>query len=125
MGLRQRQGHDGASRLEARRRSGNALKDRKIDAFMFVAGGPRPRPSRTWPASPGMKMVLIGPRPCRRERFAAKYGPGLLDLQPSPKGHLSPTRKRPNKVAAVWNIMAVRERFFPEDLRLQAHQADA
>ena len=91
--------------------SANALKDKKIDAFMFVAGVPTSAITDV-AASPGLKMLLID-HDHTVPKMIAKYGPaystGLI-----PKGSY-PNQDKDNKVAAVWNIMAVREDF-PEDL---------
>ena len=91
--------------------SANALKDKKIDAFMFVAGVPTSAITDV-AASPGLKMLLID-HDHTVPKMVAKYGPaystGLI-----PKGSY-PNQDKDNKVAAVWNIMAVRDDF-PEDL---------
>jgi TRAP transporter TAXI family solute receptor len=91
--------------------SANALKDKKIDAFMFVAGIPTAAITDV-AASPGLKMLLID-HDHAVPNMIAKHGPaystGLI-----PKGSY-PNQDKDNKVAAVWNIMAVREDF-PEDL---------
>ena len=91
--------------------SGNALKDKKIDAFMFVAGVPTSAITDV-AASPGMKMLLIDHDhavPKMIEKFGPAYAPAVI-----PKGSY-PNQDKESKVAAVWNIMAVREDF-PEDL---------
>jgi uncharacterized protein len=91
--------------------SANALKDKKIDAFMFVAGVPTSAITDV-AASPGMKMLLIDHDhavPKMIEKFGPAYAPAVI-----PKGSY-PNQDKESKVAAVWNIMAVREDF-PEDL---------
>ena len=91
--------------------SANALKDKKVDAFMFVAGVPTSAITDV-AASPGMKMVLVD-HDHTVAKMAAKYGPAY-NTALIPKGSY-PNQDKDNKVAAVWNIMAVREDF-PEDL---------
>ena len=89
----------------------NALKDKKIDAFMFVAGVPTSAITDV-AASPGLKMVMID-HDFLVDKIRAKYGPvystGLI-----PKGAY-PSLEKENKTAAVWNIMSVVEDF-PEEL---------
>jgi TRAP transporter TAXI family solute receptor len=91
--------------------SANALKDKKIDAFMFVAGVPTSAITDV-AASPGLKMVMID-HDFLVDKIRAKYGPvystGLI-----PKGAY-PNLDKENKTAAVWNIMSVVEDF-PEEL---------
>jgi hypothetical protein len=91
--------------------SANALKDKKIDAFMFVAGVPTSAITDV-AASPGLKMVMID-HDFLVDKIRAKYGPvystGLI-----PKGAY-PSLEKENKTAAVWNIMSVVEDF-PEEL---------
>lgn len=91
--------------------SGNALKDKKIEGFMFVAGIPTSAITDV-AASPGMKMVLID-HDHVVDKVVAKYGP-VYSTGVIPKGTY-PNQDKDNKVAAVWNIMAVRDDF-PEDL---------
>jgi uncharacterized protein len=91
--------------------SANALKDKKIDAFMFVAGVPTSAITDV-AASPGMKMLLIDHDqavPKMIEKYGPSYAPAVI-----PKGSY-PNQERESKVAAVWNIMVVRDDF-PEDL---------
>jgi hypothetical protein len=94
--------------------SANALKDRKIDAFMFVVGVPTSAITDV-AASPGMKMMLID-HDHTVDKIRAKYGPvyssGII-----PKGGY-PNQDKESKVATVWNIMSVVEDF-PEDLAYQ------
>jgi TRAP transporter TAXI family solute receptor len=91
--------------------SGNALKDRKIDAFMFVAGVPTSAITDV-AASPGLKMLLIDHDEAVA-KMTAKYGPAYAPAV-IPKGSY-PGQEKESKVIAVWNIMTVREDF-PEDL---------
>ena len=91
--------------------SANALKDKKIDAFMFVAGVPTAAITDV-AASPGLKMLLID-HDHTVAKMVEKYGPAYAPAV-IPKGSY-PNQDKDNKVAAVWNIMAVREDF-PEDL---------
>jgi uncharacterized protein len=91
--------------------SGNALKDKKIDAFMFVAGVPTSAITDV-AATPGVKMLLIDHDqavPKMVEKYGASYASALI-----PKGSY-PNQDKDNKVAATWNIMAVRDDC-PEDL---------
>ena len=91
--------------------SGNALKDKKIDAFMFVAGVPTSAITDV-AASPGMKMLLVDHDqavPKMVEKYGPSYAPTVI-----PKGSY-PNQDKESKVAATWNIMAVRDDF-PEDL---------
>src|SRR5262245_16804289 len=90
--------------------SGNALKDRKIDAFMFVAGVPTSAITDV-AASPGMKMVLID-HDHVVTKVIKKYGPAYSTAV-IPKGSY-PNQEKDNRVASVWNIMAVREDFSPD-----------
>jgi uncharacterized protein len=97
--------------------SGNALKDRKIDAFMFVAGVPTSAITDV-AASPGIKMLLIDHDkaiPKMNEKYGASYAPAVI-----PKGSY-PGQETESKVITVWNIMAVREDF-PEDLAYKLTQ---
>ena len=89
---------------------GNALKDRKIDAFMFVAGVPTSAITDV-AASPGMKMVLID-HDHVVAKVIQKYGPAYA-TGVIPKGSY-PNQDKENRVATVWNIMAVREDFSPD-----------
>jgi uncharacterized protein len=97
--------------------SGNALKDRKIDAFMFVAGVPTAAITDV-AASPGIKMLMIDHDqavPKMTEKYGPAYAPAVI-----PKGAY-PNLDKDNKVVAVWNIMAVRDDF-PEDLAYKLTQ---
>jgi uncharacterized protein len=97
--------------------SGNALKDRKIEAFMFVAGVPTSAITDV-AASPGVKMLLIDHDqavPKMNDKHGASYAPAVI-----PKGSY-PGQDKDSKVVAVWNIMAVREDF-PEDLAYKLTQ---
>jgi uncharacterized protein len=97
--------------------SGNALKDRKIDAFMFVAGVPTSAITDV-AASPGIKMLLIDHDdavPKMIEKYGPAYAPAVI-----PKGAY-PNQDKDSKVVAVWNIMAVRDDF-PEDLAYKLTQ---
>jgi TRAP transporter TAXI family solute receptor len=91
--------------------SGNALKDKKIDAFMFVAGVPTSAITDV-AATPGVKMLLIDHDqavPKMVEKYGPSYAPTVI-----PKGSY-PNQDKESKVAATWNIMAVRDDC-PEDL---------
>ena len=90
---------------------GNALKDKKIDAFMFVAGVPTAAITDV-AATPGVKMLLIDHDQALK-KMVEKYGPAYAPAV-VPKGGY-PHQEKESKVVAVWNIMAVREDF-PEDL---------
>jgi uncharacterized protein len=91
--------------------SGNALKDRKIDAFMFVAGVPTSAITDV-AATPGVKMLLID-HDQAVPKMVEKYGPSYATAV-IPKGSY-PNQDKDNKVATTWNIMAVRDDC-PEDL---------
>jgi uncharacterized protein len=91
--------------------SGNALKDKKIDAFMFVAGVPTAAITDV-AATPGLKIKLIDhdqALPKMVEKWGPAYAPATI-----PKGGY-PNQDKDVKVITVWNIMAVREDF-PADL---------
>jgi uncharacterized protein len=90
--------------------SGNALKDRKIDAFMFVAGVPTSAITDV-AASPGMKMLLIDHAHVVA-KVIQKYGPAY-STSVIPKGAY-PNQDKDNQVASVWNIMTVRDDFSPD-----------
>ena len=90
--------------------SGNALKDRKIDAFMFVAGVPTSAITDV-AASPGIKMLLIDHAHVVA-KVIEKYGPAY-STSVIPKGAY-PNQDKDNQVASVWNIMAVRDDFSPD-----------
>ncbi|MDX2205447.1 MAG: TAXI family TRAP transporter solute-binding subunit [Hyphomicrobiaceae bacterium] len=91
--------------------SANALKDKKVDAFLFVAGAPTSAITDV-AASPGVKMVMID-HAHLVGKIVAKYGP-VYSTGTIPKG-VYPNQDKDNQVAAVWNIMAVRDDF-SEDL---------
>jgi uncharacterized protein len=94
--------------------SGNALKDKKIDAFMFVAGVPTSAITDVG-ASPGMKLMMVD-HDFLVDKVKAKYGP-VYSTATIPKGSY-PGLDKDSKVAAVWNIMSVNESC-PEDLAYQ------
>src|SRR5262245_25798393 len=94
--------------------SGNALKDKKIDAFMFVAGVPTSAITDV-AASPGVKMLMLD-HDFLVEKIKAKYGPVYASAVVPKTGY--PNLDRDSKVAAVWNIMSVTESF-PEELAYQ------
>jgi TRAP transporter TAXI family solute receptor len=94
--------------------SGNALKDKKIDAFLFVAGVPTSAIVDVG-ATPGVKLQMID-HDFLVEKIRAKYGP-VYSTAVIPKGSY-PGQDKDSKVAAVWNIMSVVEDF-PEDLAYQ------
>ena len=62
-------------------------------------------------ASPGIKMVLID-HDHVVAKVVEKYGPAYSTAV-IPKGAY-PNQEKENKVASVWNIMAVREDFSPD-----------
>ena len=91
--------------------SANALKDKKIDAFMFVAGVPTSAITDV-AATPGVKMLLIDHDqavPKMVEKYGPSYAPTVI-----PKGSY-PNQDKDSKVVATWNIMAVRDDC-PDDL---------
>lgn len=94
--------------------SGNALKDKKIDAFLFVAGVPTSAITDVG-ATPGVKLQMID-HDFLVDKVKAKYG-SVYSTGVVPKGAY-PGLEKASKVAAVWNIMSVVEDF-PEDLAYQ------
>ncbi len=94
--------------------SGNALKDKKIDAFMFVAGVPTSAITDVG-ASPGMKLMMVD-HDFLVDKVKAKYGP-VYSTATIAKGSY-PGLEKDSKVAAVWNIMSVNESC-PEELAYQ------
>lgn len=91
--------------------SANALKDQKVEAFMFVAGAPTSAITDV-AASPGIKMVMID-HGYLVDKIVAKYGPVYVPYTIT-KGTY-PNQEKDNQVAAVWNILAARDDF-PEDM---------
>ncbi|RTL66076.1 MAG: TAXI family TRAP transporter solute-binding subunit [Hyphomicrobiales bacterium] len=91
--------------------SANALKDQKVEAFMFVAGAPTSAITDV-AASPGIKMVMID-HGYLVDKIVAKYGPVYVPYTIA-KGTY-PNQEKDNQVAAVWNILAARDDF-PEDM---------
>jgi len=62
--------------------SGNALKDKKIDAFMFVAGMPTAAITDV-AATPGIKMLLIDHDQALTkmvEKWGPAYAPAMIPL---------------------------------------------
>ena len=94
--------------------SANALKDGKIDAFMFVAGVPTSAITDV-AATPNVKMMLLDHAHLAdkiKEKYGALYSPATIA-----KGSY-PNQDRDARMLAVWNIMAVTESF-PEDMAYQ------
>ena len=91
--------------------SANALKDKKVDAFMFVAGVPTSAITDV-AASPGNKMLLIDHDEAL-PKMIEKYGPSYATAV-IPKGSY-PNQDKDSKVVTTWNIMTVRDDF-PDDL---------
>jgi len=89
----------------------NALKDKKIDAFFFVAGVPTAAVTDL-AATPGTKIKMIDIAQYR-DKMNAKHGP-LYAEQVIPKTAYT-GMEADNKNLSVWNIMAVTESF-PEDM---------
>lgn len=91
--------------------SANALKDKKIDAFFFVAGIPTSAVTDL-AATPGTKIKMIDIAQYT-QKMNAKHGP-LYAEQVIPKDTYS-GMEADNKNSSVWNIMAVTESF-PEEM---------
>ncbi len=89
--------------------SANALKDRKIDAFMFVAGVPTSAITDV-AASPGIKMMLIDHAHVVA-KVAEKYGPAY-STSVIPEGCLSQSGQRKQSCQRVEHHGRQR-RFFP------------
>ena len=84
----------------------NALKDRKIDAFMHAAGVPLPAVTDVG-ASPGIRMKLIDHAEAV-EAMNKKYGPIYARGQVRAKTY--PGQERDNATANVWGVLYVNEK---------------
>jgi TRAP transporter TAXI family solute receptor len=86
--------------------SGNALKDRKIDAFFWSGGVPTAAVTDLG-ATPGVKMKLIDHAdavPAMVKKYGALYVKGAI-----PAGSY-PGQTRDAAVADVWNVLLVHEK---------------
>jgi len=83
----------------------NALKDRKIDAFMHAAGVPLPAVIDV-AAAPGIKMKLID-HGAGLEAMRKKYGP-IYAAGSIPAGSY-PGQDRANSTINVWGVLFVHE----------------
>ena len=83
----------------------NALKDRKIDAFMHAAGIPLPSVTDV-AATPGLKIKLID-HAAGLEAMRKKYGP-IYSAGKVAKGAY-PGHERDNQTVNVWGVLFVHE----------------
>ena len=89
----------------------NAIKDRKIDAFMWVGGIPTAAVTDL-AASPGLKMRLID-HSDTVEKMNAKYG--KLYTASTIKAGAYPGTDKDNAIAEVWNIIVTGDKMSNED----------
>jgi TRAP transporter TAXI family solute receptor len=94
--------------------SGNAMKDRKIDAFFWVGGLPTAAVTDLG-ATPGVKLKLIDHSDLA-EKLNAKYGQ-LYSRGVIPAGTY-PGQTMPNAIVDIWNILVVHEAM-PADVAYQ------
>jgi len=86
--------------------SANALKDRKIDAFFFVAGAPTSAITDLG-ATPGVKMKMIDHTDVLA-KMNAKYN--NLYSASMIKAGTYPGQDKDNKVTAVWNLLVTNDK---------------
>jgi TRAP transporter TAXI family solute receptor len=84
----------------------NALKDRKIDAFMHAAGIPLPAVTDV-SATPGLKVKLIDHADAV-DAMNKKYGPIYAKGRIKAKSYVSQDRE--NATATVWGVIYVNEK---------------
>jgi TRAP transporter TAXI family solute receptor len=89
----------------------NAIKDRKIDAFLWVGGIPTAAVTDL-AASPGMKMKLIDHSETV-EKMNAKYG--KLYSASTIKAGAYPGTDKDNAIAEVWNIIVTGDKMSNDD----------
>ncbi|WP_445490754.1 TAXI family TRAP transporter solute-binding subunit [Rhodopseudomonas sp. RCAM05734] len=89
----------------------NAIKDRKIDAFLWVGGIPTAAVTDL-AASPGMKMKLID-HSDTVEKMNAKYG--KLYSASTIKAGAYPGTDKDNAIAEVWNIIVTGDKMSNDD----------
>ncbi|MDB5564138.1 MAG: C4-dicarboxylate transporter substrate-binding protein [Tardiphaga sp.] len=89
----------------------NAIKDRKIDAFMWVGGVPTAAVTDL-AASPGMKMKLIDHSEAVA-KMNEKYG--KLYTASSIKAGIYPGTDKDNAIAEVWNIIVTGDKMSNDD----------
>ncbi len=88
----------------------NALKDRKIDAFMHAAGIPIPSVTDV-AAAPGIKMKLID-HAAGVEAMRAKYGP--IYAAGKIPARVYPGQDKESQTINVWGILLVPESMSPQ-----------
>ena len=89
----------------------NAVKDRKLDAFMHAAGVPLPAVTDL-AATPGIKVILIDHADAT-EAMKKKYGPIYAATSIAAKAY--PGQDKENKTASVWGVLYVHEKM-PEQV---------
>jgi TRAP transporter TAXI family solute receptor len=89
----------------------NAIKDRKIDAFMWVGGVPTAAVTDL-AASPGMKMKLIDHSEAVA-KMNEKYG--KLYTASSISAGIYPGTDKDNAIAEVWNIIVTGDKMSNDD----------
>jgi uncharacterized protein len=89
----------------------NAVKDRKLDAFMHAAGVPLPAVTDL-AATPGTKLKLIDHADAT-EAMKKKYGPIYASTSIAAKSY--PGQDKENQTASVWGVLYVHEKM-PEQV---------
>jgi TRAP transporter TAXI family solute receptor len=89
----------------------NAVRDRKLDAFMHAAGVPLPAVTDL-AASPGIKVKLIDHADAT-EAMKKKHGPIYAVTSIAPKSY--PGQDKESRTASVWGVLYVHEKM-PEQL---------
>ncbi len=89
----------------------NAVRDRKLDAFMHAAGVPLPAVTDL-AASPGMKVRLIDHADAT-EAMKKKYGP--IYAPTAIPANSYPGQDKENRTASVWGVLYVHEKM-PEQV---------
>jgi uncharacterized protein len=89
----------------------NAVKDRKLDAFMHAAGVPLPAVTDL-AATPGIKVKLIDHADAT-ETMKKKYGPIYAATSIAAKSY--PGQDKENQTASVWGVLYVHEKM-PEQV---------
>jgi uncharacterized protein len=84
----------------------NAVKDRKLDAFMHAAGVPLPAVTDL-AATPGTKLKLIDHADAT-EAMKKKYGPIYAATSIPAKSY--PGQDKENQTASVWGVLYVHEK---------------
>jgi hypothetical protein len=86
-------------------KSGDAIKDKKLDAYFWVGGIPTAAVTDLG-ASPGQKLKLVDHADAV-DAMNRKYGPLYVRDTIPPKSY--PGQERPNQVATVQNLIVARE----------------